>query len=181
MCGEILVRSSSSRGREGNVKYIWYFIMATRGKFLAKISRQNFAAHCLEPHFPQPFPHVCGGLWTTLIVTGKVLGLGPVSRKSLNFSGDTIIPFVFSKRKRLETRHFAVIFTFYSLYNLWKDKLYRISRSEVLQIAFRARKFFGTFEKRASGLRKSRLLHMRFSIQLQKQREKQSDIFISVC
>ena len=69
MCGEILERSSSSQGREGNVKYV-----------------------------------------------------GPVSRKSLNFSGDTIIPFVFSKRKRLETRHFAVIFTFYSLYNLWKDK-----------------------------------------------------------
>ena len=37
-------------------------------------------------------------------------------------------------------------FDFYFLYNMWKDQLYRISGSE-----FRARKVFGTFEKRASG------------------------------
>ena len=46
---------------------------------------------------------------------GKVLkksDQGPLSRKSRNFSGDNIVLFVSSKRRRLEARNFAFILIF---------------------------------------------------------------------
>ena len=42
-------------------------------------------------------------------------------------------------------------FNFYSLYNIWNDQLYRIGGSEFHEFALRARKVFGSFEKRAPG------------------------------
>ena len=65
---------------------------------------------------------------------------GPVSQKSLNFSG-YIILFVSSKRRRLEPRNFAVILFCYSLYNIWKDQLHRISGSEFYEWLFGPEKF----------------------------------------
>ena len=70
---------------------------------------------------PIGVPRIC------CAISIRVSGLGPVSRKSRNFSGDIII-FVSSKRRRLEARNLAVILIFIP-YNIWKDPLYRISSS----------------------------------------------------
>ena len=66
---------------------------------------------------------------------------GPVSRKS-RISGD-IIFFVSLKRRRLEARNFSSYFNFYSLYNISKRQLYRISGLEFYEWLFGSEKFSG--------------------------------------
>jgi len=73
--------------------------------------------------------------------------LVPVSRKSRNFSDDIIL-FVSSKRRRSETRNFAVTLFFFPL-QIKKRSSLQNKRAGVLRKAFQARKIFGTFEKRA--------------------------------
>ena len=64
-------------------------------------------------------------------------------------SGDIIL-FVSSKRRRLEAQNFAVIFIFIPFPKYEKTSLQN-KQGGVLQMAFRARKVFGTFEKRSPG------------------------------
>ena len=61
--------------------------------------------------------------------------------------GDIIL-FVSSKRRRLEARNFAVIFTFIP-FTSYKKISFTNKQVVVLRVAFRARKVLGTFEKRA--------------------------------
>ena len=70
-----------------------------------------------------------------------------------------------SKRRCSVSRNFAVILLFYSLYNRQKHQLYRISVVGVLRMAFRARKVFGSFEKRTPGLNKIQTLTSAIPIQ----------------
>ena len=44
--------------------------------------------------------------------------------------------FISSKRRSLEARSFTVILNFYSVYNIWKDQLYRMSGSEFYEWLF---------------------------------------------
>ena len=66
-------------------------------------------------------------------------------------SGDIIL-FVSSKLRRLEARNFAVIFIVipFILQHMKRPALQN-KQAGVLRMAFRARKVFGTFEKRAPG------------------------------
>ena len=57
-------------------------------------------------------------------------------------SGDIIL-FVSSKRRRLEARNFAVIFTFIPFTTYEKGQLYRISGSEFYEWLFGPEKFAG--------------------------------------
>ena len=59
-----------------------------------------------------------------------------------------IINFVSSKRKRLEARNFAVILIFIP-FTTYEEISFQKKQVGVLRMAFRARKVFGTFEKRA--------------------------------
>ena len=59
--------------------------------------------------------------------------------------------FVSSKRRRLEARNFAVIFIFIPFTIYEKTTALQNKQVGVLRMAFRARKVFGTFEKRAPG------------------------------
>ena len=61
-------------------------------------------------------------------------------------SGDIIL-FVSSKRRRLGARNFAKFLNFYSLYNMWTDQLYRVSRSEFHEWLFGPEKFSGFLRK----------------------------------
>ena len=72
--------------------------------------------------------------------------LVPVSQKSRNFSDDLIL-FVSSKRRRSETRNFAS--TLFFPFTNYERPALQNKRAGVLRKAFRARKIFGTFEKRA--------------------------------
>ena len=67
--------------------------------------------------------------------------------KSRNLSGDMIL-FVSSKRRRLETRNFAVILIF-NPFATYEKTASQNERVAVLRMAFRARNVFGTFKKRA--------------------------------
>ena len=58
---------------------------------------------------------------------------------------NTPIIFVSSKRKASRCTKLCFYFNFYPPYNTWKEHNRRVG---VLRMAFRARKFFGTFEKR---------------------------------
>ena len=69
--------------------------------------------------------------------------------------GDIIL-FVSSKRRRLEARNFAVIFTFIPFTSYEKTSF--TNRQVVdLRVAFRVREVLGTFEKRAPGTRFSKV------------------------
>ena len=59
-----------------------------------------------------------------------------------------MILFVSSKRRRLEARNFAVIFIFIPFNNVRKKTALQNKEDGVLGMAFRARKVYGTFEKR---------------------------------
>ena len=71
-------------------------------------------------------------------------------------SGDIIL-FISSKRRRLEARNFTVIFILFLFIPLQHMKRPTLQDKQVgvLRMAFRARKVFGTFEKRAQGQRET--------------------------
>ena len=64
-------------------------------------------------------------------------------------SGDIVL-FVFSKRRRLRARNLAVILIFLP-FTTYEKTSFPNERVGVLGTAFRARKVFGAFEKRATG------------------------------
>ena len=64
-------------------------------------------------------------------------GLGPVSRKSRNFY------LCIFKTKASRAKKLCSYFYFYSLYNIWKDQLYRISGLEFYELLSRYEKFSG--------------------------------------
>ena len=89
----------------------------------------------------------CSGHW--LIVTVQ----GPVSRKSRNFTGHfrvTQFPLYLKNGEDL-SRQTSQSFFFYLPWKHVKRSAFQNKRLAVSQIAFRARKVFGTFEKRAPG------------------------------
>ena len=64
----------------------------------------------------------------------------------MHIVGDVIL-FVSSKWRHLEAQNLAVFFNFYSFYNILKDQLYRIRRSEFYKWLFRSEKFTGLSRK----------------------------------
>ena len=54
------------------------------------------------------------------------------------------------KEKASRGTKVCIYFNFYSLYKIWKERLYRISGSQFYEWLFRVRTVFRTFEKRAS-------------------------------
>ena len=56
---------------------------------------------------------------------------------------------IFKSKASRGTRKLSCYWHFYSLYNIWKDQLPRISKSEFYEWLFVPGKAFGTFEKRA--------------------------------
>ena len=74
-----------------------------------------------------------------------------VPKRFGRISGDIIL-FVSSKRRHLEARNFAVInFLFLFPLQLMKRPALQNKQVVVFQMAFRAQKVLGTFEKRAPG------------------------------
>ena len=61
----------------------------------------------------------------------KFSALGPVSRKSRNFSGVFRVTWfsLYLQNEGVSKHETFSYFCFYFLYNIWKDQLYRISRS----------------------------------------------------
>ena len=85
--------------------------------------------------------------WTTR-------GQGPVSRKSRNFTGHfRVSQFrLYLKNGEDLSRQTSQSFFFLSPWKQVKRSAFQNKRLAVSQMAFRTRKVFGTFEKRASGL-----------------------------
>ena len=80
-------------------------------------------------------------------------GLGPVSRKSRNFTGHfrmSQFPLYLKNREDLR-RQTSQLFFFLLSWKLNKRSAFQNKRLAVSQMAFRARKVFGTFEKQAPG------------------------------
>ena len=75
---------------------------------------------------------------TTMMKT--VTMLGPVSRKSRNFSG---APLCISKTKASRGTTLCPYIHLHSLYNMWKDQLYGISRLEFYEWLFEPEKLSG--------------------------------------
>ena len=67
--------------------------------------------------------------------------LGPVSRKTRNFSGDIIL--CIFKTKVFRVTKLRSYFNFYSVYDIKKDQLYRISGSKFYEWLFGPVKFSG--------------------------------------
>ena len=78
------------------------------------------------------------------------------SPETLRRNSGYIFLFVSSKRKASRGMKLCSSFTSYSLYNLWKGQLYRISGSQFYLWLFGLEKVFGTFEKRAPGFQNNR-------------------------
>ena len=82
----------------------------------------------------------------------SVKDLGPVSQKSRNFTGYLRVSQfgLYLKNGEDLSRQTSQSFFFLSLWKYVKRSAFQNKRLTVSQMAFRARKVFGTFEKRAS-------------------------------
>ena len=82
--------------------------------------------------------------WGPFLESSELYGL---------FSG-VAIPFVFQERIGFKSSNFRVIFLFVTSKTCYsKRSAFQIKRLAVSQMAFRVRKMFGTFEKRAPGVK----------------------------
>ena len=87
-------------------------------------------------------------LWhSTLYILGPGARFSKVPRLFARIAGDLVL-FVINVPRRLEVRNFAPILILFPLQHMKRPDL-KNERVAVLRMAFRARKVFGTFEKRA--------------------------------
>ena len=88
--------------------------------------------------------------WTEAILRELNFILGPVSRKSRNFSGHTT-PFISSQRRGSKPSNLAILLVFLALNNVLKDQFFKASGLHFDKWLFGSEKFSGVSRVRPPG------------------------------